>query len=212
MKTQRKDAEQTRQSLLTAGSDIFAEKGFRDTTVAEICERAGANIAAINYHFKDKETLYRESWRHAYLRSIETYPPDGGISDNAPPEERLYGQVAALLRRIADQNNKEFLIVVKELANPTGLLKDLVRDELAPARRRMETVVREILGPRASDLEVRFSTLSLMTQCVNGIVSGLTKTQGWEDEYGTIKIDDIEEYIDHVVRFSLAGLRAIRRD
>jgi len=211
MKVLRKDAEQTRQSLLSAGSAVFSDKGYRDTTIAEICERAKANIAAVNYHFGDKETLYRESWRYAYLKSIEAHPPDGGVSNDAPPEERLRGQVMALLRRMADQDNKEFVILLKELANPTGLLKDLVPDEVRPMRTRMETVVREILGSRASGVRVRFCTISILTQCINAIVAGLTKKKGWEDENDSLKIDNIEDYIDHVVRFSLGGILAIRK-
>ena len=118
MKVLRKDAEQTRQSLLAAGSAIFSDKGYRDTTIADICEHARANIAAVNYHFRDKETLYRESWRYAFQKSIEIYPPDGGVGDDAPPEERLRGQVGALLRRVSDEGNKEFLILLKEIATP----------------------------------------------------------------------------------------------
>ena len=58
----------TRERVLTAASEIFAEKGYRDATVSEICEAADANIASVNYHFGDKESLYDEVWRHA-LRS-----------------------------------------------------------------------------------------------------------------------------------------------
>jgi len=209
MKALRKDAEQTRQSLLDAGSAMFSDKGYRDTTIADICERAKANIAAVNYHFRDKETLYRESWRYAFRKSIEDYPPDGGVTDDAPPKERLRGQVAALLRRVSDEDSREFLILLKEIANPTGLLKDLVNDELGPIRKRMEAVIADILGKRATKTRVRFCTVSLLMQCVNVIVAGLTKKQGWEEDEGALKIDDIEEYIEHVVRFSLAGISAV---
>ena len=212
MKAPRKDAEQTRQSLLAAGSAIFSDKGYRDTTIADICERAKANIAAVNYHFGDKETLYRESWRYAFLKSIETYPPDGGVSEDAPPEDRLRGQVEAILRRVADENNNEFLILLKEIANPTGLLKDLVNDELGPIRKRMQAAIGDILGKRATKSQVRFCTISLLMQCVNVIVAGLTKKQGWEDDDDPLKIDDIDDYIDHVVRFSLAGISSIGRN
>jgi len=48
MKLPREGATKTRQNLLTAASEIFADKGYRDATIAEICERAGTNIAAVN--------------------------------------------------------------------------------------------------------------------------------------------------------------------
>src|SRR5215475_5733208 len=55
----------TRQQLLDAAGALFAERGFRATTVRDICVAAKANQAAINYHFGDKETLYIECVRHA---------------------------------------------------------------------------------------------------------------------------------------------------
>jgi AcrR family transcriptional regulator len=38
----------TRRHLLEAAAEVFAEIGFRAATVRQICERAGANIAAVN--------------------------------------------------------------------------------------------------------------------------------------------------------------------
>jgi AcrR family transcriptional regulator len=105
MKIPREGAAKTRQSLLTTAAEIFAEKGYRDATIAEISERAGTNIAAVNYHFGSKQTLYIEAWRHAFSESIRAYPPSGGVSDDATPEERLRGQVTAILQRMADGNN-----------------------------------------------------------------------------------------------------------
>ena len=72
-------SENTRNRLLTAASRIFAEKGFQEATIAEICEQAKTNIASVNYHFRDKETLYLESWRFAFNQELDLYPPDGGV-------------------------------------------------------------------------------------------------------------------------------------
>jgi len=212
MKLQREDAVRTRKSLLAAASEVFAEKGYHDATIAEICERDKANGAAVNYHFGDKETLYVEAWRHSFSQSLKTHPPDGGVSEDARPEERLRGQVEALLRRIADENNKEFLIVHRELANPTGLLEEVMRKDLRPLRDKMETLVREILGPRASDMQVRFCAIGIVSQCISPmLVRRMEKTrpQGKDDFPG---IDDIDSYAKHVVKFSLAGIGAIREE
>lgn len=209
MKIQRKGAVKTPKSLLAAASYVFAEKGFRDATIAEICERAGANIAAVNYHFGNKETLYIEAWRHSFSESIKAHPPDGGISDNASPEERLLGSVEALLYRIADENNKEFLFVQKELANPTGLLDEVMQEELRPLHEKMETLVRELLGPRISEVQVRFCAISIISQCINPMVAIRGRKEKWEGNGGPPGVDDIEAYSNHVVKFSLAGIRAI---
>src|SRR5450759_1887534 len=53
-----RDAERSRQALLTAALDEFSLKGFAGARVAEIAERAGVNKQLINYYFGSKEGLY----------------------------------------------------------------------------------------------------------------------------------------------------------
>jgi AcrR family transcriptional regulator len=210
MKIRKKGALKTPKSLLAAASEVFAEKGYRDATIAEICEQARANIAAVNYHFGDKETFYKEAWRHSFAESVKAHPPDGGVSESAPPQERLRGSVAALLHRIADENNKEFLFVQKELANPTGLLDEVTQEELRPLHEKMETLVRELLGPRSSDMQVRFCAISIISQCINPMVAIKGRKGNRENKDFPPGVDDIEAYSNHVVKFSLAGIHAIR--
>jgi len=210
MKIPREDAVRTRKSLLAAASEVFAEKGYHDATIAEICERAKANVAAVNYHFGDKKNLYIETWRHSFVESLKVHPPDGGVSDDAEPEERLRGQIEALLRRIADNNNKEFLIVHRELANPTGLLEEVTRKDLRPLRETMETLVRELLGPLASDMQVRFCAIGIVSQCITPMLMKRMERKRQGAKNDSPGINDIESYAHHVVEFSLAGIRAIR--
>jgi len=213
MKKQRQSGINTRERLLKAASEVFADKNYRDATIAEICEKAEANIAAVNYHFNDKETLYREAWRYAFAGSIKAYPPDGGVGGNVAPEERLRGQITALLHRIADENNKEFLIAQKEFISPTGLLDEVIREELSPMHDRTEMVVRELLGPQASDADVQFCVVSIINQCANPIVAKRKRiSETGKVIEGPPGIDDIDAYADHVARFSLAGIAEIREE
>jgi AcrR family transcriptional regulator len=210
MKTPREDTARTCGKLLAAAAEVFAEKGFRDATIAEICLRAGANIAAVNYHFGSKEALYSEAWRHAFTQSIQAHPPDGGVAADAPPEERLRGHVTALLQRIADKNNREFWFMQREFVNPTGLLKDVMREEIRPLRQRTEKMVRELLGPQVTDKEVRFCEAGIISQCINPIMVRNRFNKGEEQKDSPVRIDDIEAYARHVVTFSLAGIAAVR--
>ena len=211
LKTPRQDAIRTQKNLLMAASEIFAEKGFRDATIVEISKRAETNVAAVNYHFGNKETLYREAWRQSFRDSIKAHPPDGGVDANAPPEMRLKGQVAALLRRINDKNNREFHIVNKELANPTGLLEEVMKEEMMPLRRRIMAMMREILGPENPETTVRFCTVSILSQCVIPAFINIVEKPLTDIEDVSLRIDDIEDYARHVVAFSLAGINRVRR-
>ena len=210
MKVLRQDTLRTRKSLLMAASEIFAERGYRDATIAEISEQAGTNIAAINYHFGGKEALYREAWRQSFRDSMIAHPPDGGVDRNAPPKQRLRGELVSLLRRITDNGNREFSIAHQEFANPTGLLEEVMEEELRPLRERTMALVREVLGPGNSEIQVRFCAISIISQCVFPSFMNRIEKRANDPEKDSWRVDDIEGYAEHVVAFSLAGMGAIR--
>jgi len=78
--------------------------------LAEISKLADTNIASVNYHFANKETLYTEAWRCAFHESLKAHPPDGGVSDNAPVEERFRAHVKATIGRLADKKQQGILV------------------------------------------------------------------------------------------------------
>lgn len=206
-----KKSEAKKEKLLAAASEVFIEKGFRDATVAEICARAGANISAVNYHFGSKEALYQESWRFSFSESLTVYPMDGGVSESASPEDRLRGQLTSLIHRIADKNNKDFFIAQMEMVNPTGLLKEVMQRELIPMRERTLAVVRELLGPQATDQEVAFCEISIISMCIHPI---LLQRMAQRDQDRNLPglINDVTAFADHVVAFALAGINAMLKN
>lgn len=210
----RKDGVETRRRILEAACEVFSEKGFRDATHAEICERAGTNTAAINYHFHDKEALYVEAWHLAFHRSLDAHPPDGGVAPDAPAEERLRGQVLSVIARMADPNSHEFDIVQKEHANPTGLLAEVMRDSIQPIRQQMRLIVRELLGRKASDMQLDLCQMSIMAQCLHTMVHDRPRKvfSGAKAPPGPPPLSfGVEVMAEHIVHFSLAGIRGIRR-
>jgi AcrR family transcriptional regulator len=213
MNFQRKDAAQTRRRLLDSASTVFADKGYRAATIAEICEKAGANIAAVNYHFGSKERLYVDAWKYAFGESVKAYPPDGGVSADAPPEERLRGHIRALIRRIADRGNREFRIMQQEIFDPTDLLREVTREMLDALRMDTLGLVRELLGPCVPEEHVVFSEMSIVNQCINPIIAGRPgRGKGMKKEPEDRMKINIEAYIGHVTGFSLAGLKAVRME
>ena len=53
----------TKDRILKAARELFAEKGFREVTVREIAAHAGANSALVGYHFGNKQELFDEVYR-----------------------------------------------------------------------------------------------------------------------------------------------------
>lgn len=205
-------AENTRDRLLASARDVFAEKGFSDATVKEICELADANIASVNYYFGSKEKLYTEAWQSAFHESLRAHPPDGGVPQDAPPEERLRGRIRAMIHHVADEDHQAFRIADKEMANPTCLLDELQRECVTPLMDGMRSVVRELLGPDATEKHVHLCQASITAQCF-GVIRHIRMHRRSEHplpppmEY---VIQDIDGYAEHVGHFALAGIRAIR--
>ena len=63
----------TRQRLIEAASEIFIEQGYKAAKIRDIVHRAGANVAAVNYHFDGKEGLYAEVIRQHAAQAIEDF-------------------------------------------------------------------------------------------------------------------------------------------
>jgi len=208
----RKDAQETRQRLLAAAAEVFAERGFWEATHAEICRKARANTAAVNYHFGSKEDLYVEAWKHSFEQSLKAHPPDGGVVRGAPARERLRGWILAFMRRIADPNNHEIEIMHKEMANPTGLLRDVIPSAIEPMRREMHAIVRELLGQEAGEQAVAFCEMSLMGQCFGPMLHMRRAAMSPDAPHppGPPLQFDVDELADHVTQFTLAGIRGVR--
>jgi TetR/AcrR family transcriptional regulator, regulator of cefoperazone and chloramphenicol sensitivity len=184
-------------------------KGFRDATVAEICKRAGANIAAVNYYFGSKEAIYQEAWRHFFAESSKAHPQDGGVGETAPAEERLRGQMKALIRRIADDNNKDFFISQMEFVNPTGLLALVMQTEFIPLREKTLAVLRELLGTDASEEQVVCCETCIISMCIHPVLMQRAQ-QRIADMEAPFVIADLEAFAEQVVTFALAGIAAIK--
>lgn len=202
-------AEKTRNRLLVTASRIFAEKGFQMATIAEICEQAETNIASVNYHFRDKETLYAEAWRFAFNHELLRYPPDGNVPANASVEERLAGRIRALILRIADEQSYSFAIIHKEMAQPTRLLSAILEAEINPQRLKMLALLAECLGETASEQQIQFCHASIVGQCFHLLRQ---KRMQSSDPLSTLPkpISDQHAFAEHVVQFSLAGIDALR--
>ncbi len=195
--------------LLAAAIRIFAEKGFQETTIAEICLQAGTNIAAVNYHFRDKESLYLEAWRQAFHNELDAHPADGGVSPDAPPERRLAGRIQSLIARIADEKSYSFAIINKEMAQPSRLLAEILDREIHPQRLEMLALIRECAGPGATEQQIRYCHASIIGQCFHLLkMKHLQKSPSVFFKFEDLK--DTEGFAEHVVQFSLAGISAIR--
>ncbi|MCD4831204.1 MAG: CerR family C-terminal domain-containing protein [Anaerohalosphaeraceae bacterium] len=208
----RKDGIKSRENLLRAAAEVFAEKGYQKATVAQICQKAGSNIASVNYHFTSKDELYIAVWKKAFEHALQVYPADGGLDQTATPPQRLGALIHCLLHRILDDGTLGFAgqILLRELGEPTEVIGNIMLDVVAPLRKLARNILSELLGPAANERNLRFCELSIVHQCLATSFRRSRKNfpRVFEDE---ITIEIIDELAEHITLFSLAGISAVRK-
>ena len=203
--------EKTRHRLLNAAGQVFAEKGFRGATIREICDRAGANIASVNYYFHDKEELYRLVLDYAHSRVGEHVLHAVRDVSDAAPEEKLRAFVRAHLLSLLGTDgppNWFSTLVTREMIEPTHLQRDMVENEIRPRFEVLTGIIGEILGPLATAEQLRHCALSVVSQSVfYKLASPVIRVLQPQQSYSSA---DLEVLADHIAEFSVAGIRNVR--
>ena len=200
----------TRDRLLEAAGEIFAERGYRNATLRDICGRAEANNAAINYHFRDKEHIYFEVIEQE-VEEIKKHFLFEEIDPNFPPEIKLHTFVSSMVRGMFDENHScRFLkIMMQEIAEPTRGLDIVVEKIIRPTIGRLGVIVGEILGPTVDERTLYDYTVSVMALC-----GEFHRGRAIHERLGMYTTFDqaaIEHIIEHILRFSLAALHAAHK-
>jgi len=197
----------TRQRLIEVAGEVFADQGFRSATIRDICGRAGANVAAVNYHFGDKERLYLDVLEHAHRTSLTRYPPDLGTTPDSSAEDRLRAFIRSFLLRLLDDGIPAWLgkLMAREMVEPTPALDGLVERVMRPLFIRLVGIVADLAGEGADPERVRLCAQSVVGQCIfYRHAQECLLRLGPDAESGRGKAELVA---DHVARFSLAAIR-----
>ncbi len=202
----------TRDRILQAALESFAERGFKAATVREICSQADVNVASVNYYFRSKEALYREALVYSFKEADRKYPPVAFANDALPPEDRLHLFIRGLLMRLMDEGQLGFhaKLMAREIADPTAALDYIVETVMRPRFKALRDLLPHFVGEgwHATDID-RF-ILGVIGQClvyrharpmVERLCPAAISSPG--------AIDRTAEMIFH---FSLAALRQFGRE
>jgi len=197
----------TKERLLNAAGEVFAEKGFHAASVRKICERAGANLASVNYYFRSKEKLYEAVVLHTFHYAMEKYPVGGNQDGLRSPEERLFAFVHRFLLRLLDRDRPAWHIRVlrREHAEPGAALRAVVKKIIRRNREELLSILGEVLGPEADREWLQLCASSIAGQCLfyhraRPVVSQL---HGHVDYSSS----GIQKLARHITDFSLAAIR-----
>ena len=121
----------TRERLLLAGMQVFAIGGYEQGTIRDITHRAGANQAAVNYHFGSKAALYEAVVQRAFEHAlIPLDTPDNPLHGRAGLVRALVSDIVmGALRELSPATHLR--IITGEILRPTGAMKLLASDSLS---------------------------------------------------------------------------------
>jgi AcrR family transcriptional regulator len=201
----------TRQKLVDSAGPIFAEKGYYSATVREICKRAGANVAAVNYHFKDKLGLYEEVLTQC-KRAGHVDQMRAALDQSGSPEDILRDVIRARVQGLRKNAFPSWYlrIFAHELADPTPAMSRMIDRISRPVYERLLELIGKIIGMPPRHTKTRLCAHSVMGQILFYVFAGPLFARFSPE----MKLTDemLEQIANHIADFSLAYLRETGRN
>lgn len=179
---QSESMQNTATRIIASATTLFAQKGYAATSTKAICQSAGANIAAVHYHFKSKRGLYRQIISHFGSQSLARItqmlrPP---LTEDEF-RVRLEMFLESGIEQVIEQHEVAH-IILRDIELPDGLCREVFRKSFLQARLRLEDFLKAakkngILRPSLdADMAAHFISTQILSQHYsNKGVSGLLK-------------------------------------
>lgn len=119
-------SDKQKQIILTA-ERLFYEKGYEGTSVRDIADEAGVNLAMISYYFGSKEklmeALFAQRTTNIKLK-VESLLQD----DERTPLEKVEDLADVFIKRIIDKHGFFKIMLCEQLANKNTVIISLISD------------------------------------------------------------------------------------
>lgn len=200
----------TKDRILDAAERLFAEKGFAETSLRDITAEAGANLAAVNYHFQSKDALILavfarrvEPVNEKRLAALDALEAEAA-GNPVPFEELLRAFVRPMLELLSVPSGGNAARLVGRLfVEPGDLFERFFRDQLASTITRFMAVAQRSL-PGIPEREMYWKFF-FAAGAVGHTMAGLRKIKVVSG--GRCDIADVEGLLDRLVAFMAGGFR-----
>ena len=203
----------TREHLLEIAGQVFAEKGFDAATGKEICKRAGANAAAVVYHFGGMDALYEAVLTEARNRLVSTEMIAAVVAGERDPKAKLRALMRLLVRKLTGPASQSWAarVIGREILAPSTASTDLIEKEMHGRATIMRSLVSELTGLPPQHPAVARSAISIIGPCLLLLIANRRRL---ERAFPALNLrpDSAEDLADHMTQFVLAGLAAIAHE
>ncbi|MBN1507761.1 MAG: TetR/AcrR family transcriptional regulator [Sedimentisphaerales bacterium] len=196
--------------LVEAAEELFCKRGFNETSVRDIAAAADCNIASVNYYFGGKDNLYVEVWRRrlAELRDVRLASIDRAMSKDGQPqlEDLLRSYANSFVEPLVEGGRSERFVslMAREMVDPHLPHDMLLNDMIVPVMDAFTQALRRICPWLGGD-QARLVILSVVGQLMQTVLSkGMFEMDG----HATVPKLDPDQMVEHIVRFSAAGILA----
>ena len=211
MNTDENFSKSVQDRLLDSAEELFCEHGFEHTSIRDIAALAGCNIASVNYYFGGKQQLYEQVWRRhliplrdARIESIEK------ITQQTEPKPSLEDLVKSFANTFvgsmidAKKTSRLSKLMSREYINRHLPAKMFIDEVMAPTISAMQKALMQTF-PDLDESKVPLVVFSLIGQLVHLVHVRTILEEAVNDS--SIQTFDSVEVINHIVKFSSAGIR-----
>ena len=204
--------QRTRQDLLEAAGRVFAEKGFERATGKEICRLAGANSAAINYHFGGMVGLYAAVVEEAHGRLVTVAMLSEAIAGKTDARAKLEALLGLIVRTLAGPAATSWAVRVvgRELTSPSPMLAAYRENHTRERVRIFRSIVSELTGLPEGHPTVARGCINIMAPCFLLLTADRCLIERRFPEIG-LGPEGADELVQHMVDYALAGLAAVAK-
>jgi AcrR family transcriptional regulator len=205
-------ARSTRARLLETAGEIFAAQGFDRTTGKEICARAGANVAAVNYYFGSIDGLYAAVLDEAQRRFITYDDIAAAVADKAGAKAKLRALIELAVARLTASGSAGWAmrVIAREMAAPSPAFLALRQREILPRALLMKALVAEIVNLPPDHPAVARAALTIIAPFA---MLSIADHSILERAFPSLSLDDkgADALADHLYRYAMAGLAEVRK-
>lgn len=201
----RPDGDKTRDQIIEAAGELFAQYGYQGTTSKAICQSCGVNLASVNYHFGSRQGLYEVILKQVHESLMGLEHLDALIDSKLAPEQKFRTFISELIPAIVGAKNWQLRIWAREIAAPSEFLPNVMNEQILPKFTRLSALISQLTGLSADDSRLLPAVFNVISPCLMMLIANREQQMPLSDIFNYPS----EQLVDYLQRFLLAGLKAL---